>query len=129
MAPQKISIGSASGAITWQTDEILQGLTNLEKQTLKALENKMISFAAATTRYARSNRRWQDRTHKAKDTLSTNKIVNNNFIGIVLSHGMYYGVYLEAKKEYEIIDTTLKAMAPRIMQGLNNMMGDLGKVV
>lgn len=126
MAQYEIELGSKGGGFFWTNDEMSRGLINLEKQTLELLRRKMIAHSAAATRYARANRRWTDRSGRARETLNSTYKVDSTTIGFVLSHGMYYGVYLEARKEFEIIETTLKAMAPRVMQNLNNMFGELG---
>lgn len=75
--------------------------------------------------YAKINRKWTDRTGDARRRLRCTAAQVQNGWKLTLAHGVPYGIYLELahEKRFAIIQPTIDAEGPAIMEGFNNMMG------
>ena len=103
------------------------------------MSNFSVKIGAAVLMYAHTqavkiessmkrNRPWTDRTGIAKATLRT--VVtrpSENIIRITLAHGVNYGIWLELahEKKYAIIAPTLEKEAPKVVDGLSNLMSKI----
>ena len=74
-----------------------------------------VMHAPLIKNWMKANVPWQDRTTNARQTLYTevNQVVGS-MVEIILSHGMYYGIYLELNNagRYAIIGPALDHWAP-----------------
>lgn len=80
--------------------------------------------------YMKLNRPWTDRTGNAREGLKANvNYFGGDYVSIVLSHGVYYGVYLEyaMEKRFAIINPTILSQGPRVIEAFNNTMARLVK--
>lgn len=78
--------------------------------------------------YAKSNRKWTDRTGQAKATMrSVVSQPRKNLVRITLSHGVDYGIWLELanEKRYAIVIPTVEKFGPEVMNGLNGLLNRL----
>lgn len=73
-------------------------------------------FAPQIETWMKANAVWTDRTGNARQTLYTEVEQQMTTVGILLSHGVDYGVYLELANqgEYSVIGPALDYWAPRI---------------
>lgn len=92
----------------------------------------MIQKAEDLERYMKANRPWQDRTGAAREGLSA-RLVSSKFNSeqtIELSHGVYYGVYLEygMERRFAILEPTMRLKGPDIINDLRGRLGMFVKV-
>jgi len=82
-------------------------------------------YAPLIENWMKDNAPWTDRTANARQTLWTeaNEVVGQ-MVQIILSHGMYYGIYLELNNagRYAIIDPALDHFAPLIWRDVQRML-------
>lgn len=73
--------------------------------------------------WMKQNAPWQDRTGNARRTLWTQVIPGLTEVTILLSHGMYYGFWLEVKwaGRFSIIGTALDHWTPIILQDMQKV--------
>lgn len=80
--------------------------------------------------YMKLNRPWTDRTGNARNGLRANvNYYGGDYVSIVLSHGVYYGVYLEyaMEKRFAIINPTLLSQGPNVIRAFDGAMARLVK--
>lgn len=80
--------------------------------------------------YMKLNRPWTDRTGNARDGLRADvNYYGGDYVSIVLSHGVYYGVYLEyaMEKRFAIINPTLLSQGPNVIRAFDGTMARLVK--
>lgn len=80
--------------------------------------------------YMKLNRPWTDRTGNARDGLRADvNYYGGDYVSIVLSHGVYYGVYLEyaMEKRFAIINPTLLSQGPNVIRAFDGAMARLVK--
>lgn len=79
--------------------------------------------------YMKSNRPWTDRTGAAKARLShsVQGLWSQEKVRITLSHGVYYGVYLEfsMEKRFAIIYPTIVKKGPEVVSSFQSTMSRL----
>lgn len=77
-------------------------------------------YAAFGEAYMKKNAKWRDRTGNARNSLQTMAVNEGNRHGIIIAHGMSYGIWLEVRfaGRYAIILPTLDALRPLIMKSL-----------
>ena len=83
--------------------------------------------------YMKNNRRWVDRTGRAKASLDAEAVQNSSephLTKIILAHGVNYGIWLELAHEmnYAIVVPTLNLKAPEVIEGLNNLMQQIANL-
>lgn len=123
--------------------EITRGLKDLAEKTDKALEMYANTEAERIKGYAQKHASWHDRTGGgagARGRLGTKVIRRAEGFRIELSHGVWYGKYLEStnnpnwsngnpaidqefayEKKYAIIGPTIRAKAPDVLKGLERL--------
>lgn len=75
---------------------------------------------------------WTDRTGNARAALAAQAHkFSTNLFGIVLTHGVDYGIYLEKSNDekYAIIFPTIRQYAPKVMRFTNKLMDRLDSQV
>lgn len=78
--------------------------------------------------YMKINRKWTDRTGMAKGTLDCRvSQPSERIIRLTLSHGVYYGIWLELahEKKYAIIAPTIQVQGPRMVKDLNGLLSKI----
>lgn len=108
----------------WKNDELLQRIEHLDTKVFAAVQMYAVTKAPVITSSMQINRPWTDRTNLAKTRLTTSvSAVDNSLVRLTLSHGVWYGVYLEVahERKYAIIKPTLDQQGPIIMADMNNL--------
>jgi hypothetical protein len=105
---------------------------HLDDKIRRALFGVCRYWDGPVERYAKVNAPWTDRTGNARAELAAEaqKLARNRF-GIVLSHGVDYGIYLEKSNDenYAIIMPTIRVMAPKVMAFCTKLMDRLDRQV
>jgi len=82
--------------------------------------------AVAMQNYARTNKRWQDRTGNARAGLNGGSFWQNPFILMIfIAHSMSYGVMLELSKDrkYAILEEARDKFKDSFYNGVKKIMG------
>lgn len=90
-------------------DSLLEGLENFESKAQTAIRMYADTSAEKLESYAKSHRKWQDRSTDARKRLKGTAIKVPEGYRLQLAHGVKYGIYLELanEKKYAIIEPTL----------------------
>lgn len=123
MAPKKYSI---------DVSKVLKGITDFEGAFDKALMVFAQSGAQKMEQYAKKNRKWTDRTGRARQSLKGSAFRIDNGYRIQIAHGVYYGVYLEYahERKYAILERTItKVGMEQIMPAFHNFLDAIEKKV
>lgn len=95
---------------------------NVEAELMNQLED----FAQQCETYMKDNAPWEDRTGDARNELTAQADGNEvkGTLGVVLSHGVDYGVYLEFKwgGRDAIIGPTMEVMGPEMMGRMSGLL-------
>ena len=90
------------------------------------------SGAQKMEQYAKKNRKWTDRTGRARQSLNGSAFRIDNGYRIQIAHGVYYGVYLEYahERKYAILERTItKVGMEQIMPAFHNFLDAIEKKV
>ena len=95
-------------------------------QTKSQIAIKMFAQEGAKKfeNYAKTHRRWTDRTGHARQRLTGWVEVMMNKVRIHIGHGVNYGVYLELahEKRYAILQETVNAVSQEILEGYEELL-------
>lgn len=95
-------------------------------QTKSQIAIKMFAQEGAKKfeNYAKTHRKWTDRTGHARQRLTGWVEVMMNKVRIHIGHGVSYGVYLELahEKRYAILQETVNAMSKEILEGYEELL-------
>lgn len=96
------------------------------------VQKYMTKKAKELERYMKANRPWHDRTGAARKNLSArlSSSPKRYVQTIKLSHGVYYGVYLEysMQRRFAIIEPTMRIKGPEIIDDLHDKLGMIIKM-
>ena len=117
----------ASVKMQWRGDvQMGQNCVLYGNKVIEAVRRVADYFAPILETAAKKGAIWVDRTSNARQTLRAwvDELANDTVM-LYLSHGMWYGVFLEAKYagRYAIIWPTLQAHIEPIMQMLKGIFG------
>ena len=89
----------------FDANNLIKGLAEREIKTRAALGLYADTVAKKMETHAKSNKPWVDRTGRAKQSLNSSWKWVGDVARVELSHGVYYGIYLELcnEKKYAII--------------------------
>lgn len=102
-------------------DTLTPGLKAFPERLDAAVAQTMDYFAVRSESYMKQNAPWTDRTTNARNGLSATAFHDSpNAHGIVLAHGVPYGIWLEVRFDgkYAIITPSLEVMGAEVMDGL-----------
>jgi len=111
-----------------KTDDLSKGLERLTAKMVPTIMQYATFKALQIEADMKMNRPWTDRTMWARLTLTAKASrPDTNTIRITLSHGMYYGIFLELcnEKRYAIIAPTIRKFAPEVVQELGSILGKM----
>lgn len=95
---------------------------NVEAEIMRELEQ----FAQDCEAYMKAEAPWEDRSGDARDGLTAEADQNDvkGNLGVVLAHGVDYGVYLEFKYggRDAIIIPTMEVMGPQLMARIGGLL-------
>lgn len=115
-----------NGRVVWTSDSLTHGLIWFRANVEDALLQELEQFAQEVEDYMKANAPWDDRTGDARGGLTAepdqNEMKGN--LGIVLAHGVDYGVYLEFKYggRDAIIIPTMEVMGPQLMARIGGLL-------
>ena len=102
-----------------------KGMVQLGVKMKAALLMYMATKAAELEGKMKTKRPWVDRTGMAKQTLTARvSQPSQTKLRITCAHGVDYGIWLELAhgKNWAIVAPTIREEAPKIVQGLGNIM-------
>lgn len=84
-------------------------------------------MAPQVANYAKINAPWTDQTGNARNGLTAQPYDEGTTVGIILYHQVSYGIWLEVRwaGRYAIINPTIDAMGPKVMDQYNNLLARL----
>ena len=105
-------------------NNLIKGIAEREIKTRAALGLYADTVAKKMETHAKSNKPWVDRTGRAKQSLNSSWKWVGDVARVELSHGVYYGIYLELcnEKKYAIIKPTIDIISPQAIRGLNKIL-------
>lgn len=108
----------------FDANNLIKGLAEREIKTRAALGLYADTVAKKMETHAKSNKPWVDRTGRAKQSLNSSWKWVGDVARVELSHGVYYGIYLEFcnEKKYAIIKPTIDVISPQAIRGLNKIL-------
>ena len=108
----------------FDANNLIKGLAEREIKTRAALGLYADTLAKKMETHAKSNKPWVDRTGRAKQSLNSSWKWVGDVARVELSHGVYYGIYLELcnEKKYAIISPTIDIISPQAIRGLNKIL-------
>ena len=108
----------------FDANNLIKGLAEREIKTRAALGLYADTVAKKMETHAKSNKPWVDRTGRAKQSLNSSWKWMGDVARVELSHGVYYGIYLELcnEKRYAIIKPTIDIISPQAIRGLNKIL-------
>jgi hypothetical protein len=108
----------------FDASKLVKGIAEREIKTRAALGLYADTVAKKMETHAKSNKPWVDRTGRAKQSLNSSWKWVGDVARVELSHGVYYGVYLEFcnEKKYAIIKPTIDVISPQAIRGLNKIL-------
>lgn len=116
-----------SAHIRWTgIDEMARNLRVYRRNLLIKINLVAQYWQSVFVRYAMDNASWQDHTNNARQNLHAfvEQLANDTVV-LYLSHGMYYGIYLETRyaERYAIIMPTIRRHLPAINRMLRGIFG------
>lgn len=108
----------------FDANNLIKGIAEREIKTRAALGLYADTVAKKMETHAKINKPWVDRTGRAKQSLNSSWKWVGDVARVELSHGVYYGVYLEFcnEKKYAIIKPTIDVISPQAIRGLNKIL-------
>ena len=102
----------------FDANNLIKGLAEREIKTRAALGLYADTVAKKMETHAKSNKPWVDRTGRAKQSLNSSWKWVGDVARVELSHGVYYGIYLELcnEKRYAIIKPTIYTISPQAIR-------------
>ena len=112
------------GNFRFDASKLISGLAEREVKLKASLNLYGDTVAKKMEAYAKSNRRWQDRTGDARKSLRGTSQPSGNGVRVSISHNVDYGVYLEMcnERRYAILKPTVDKIAPEAVKGLSNLL-------
>jgi len=118
---------AGKGQVVWRGQvELGQNCIVYGNKVIEACKAVLDYFQPIVESFAKQNAKWTDRTSNARQSLhSWVDQLSQDVVALYLSHGMWYGVFLEAKYagRYAIIWPTLQAHIEPIQQMLKGIFG------
>ena len=102
--------------------ELAEAYVNAIHEGVKAIAQR---WAPEIENWMQENAPWTDRTGNARQSLYTEvEDVTGKMVQIILSHGVYYGIFLELKNagRYAIVNPALDHFAPKIWADVKRML-------
>lgn len=106
---------------------LAKGLLLYEARAHAAVGMYAKTAAQKMETYAKRNRVWKDRTGDARKLLKGREEDLGSKWRVHIEHGVDYGIWLELanEKRYAILQPTVIAASPEIIQGLGGLMNRL----
>lgn len=112
-------------AIKYKFDgkKLLKKIDDMDLKAVAFTKMEAQNGAQKIENYAKTHRRWKDRTSHARQRLTGYTEVSGERIRICIAHGVEYGKYLELGhgKKYAILQEAVNSQAEEIMDGFKAM--------
>ena len=107
----------------FDANNLIKGLAEREIKTRAALGLYADTVAKKMETHAKSNYKWTPRSGAAHQRLNGSWKWIGDVARVELSHGVYYGIYLELcnERKYSIIRPTIDYISPSAIKGLKNI--------
>lgn len=107
----------------FDANSLVKGLAEREIKTRAALGLYAGTVAKKMETHAKSNYKWTPRSGAAHQRLNGSWKWIGDVARVELSHGVYYGIYLEFcnERKYSIIRPTIDYISPSAIKGLKNI--------
>lgn len=108
-------------------DELEDVLDEMQQKQETAIMMYAQTGAKKFEAYAKENRRWVDRTGRARKTLVGYVTRYSHSVRVYIAHGVFYGIYLELchEKKYAILAETIKKKSKEILEGFQGLLEEL----
>lgn len=121
-------MSKSAAYIDWggSDEEFIRAIRTYAMAVLRAVRQVAEYFAAVFEAYAKEHASWTDRTANARQSLHTwIDDLANGVVELYLSHGVYYGIFLERRfaGKYAIIWPTIEAHLEEITRMLQGIFG------
>ncbi|WPC42957.1 HK97 gp10 family phage protein [Clostridium sp. JS66] len=105
--------------------DVLEGLLKFETKSKIALELYGDTAAKKLEAEAKKNASWEDRTGQSRQTIQGGTQQNGDNIDIYVAGNTEYFPYLELcnDKKYAILQPTVNKLSPKILKGMDNLLG------
>ncbi len=113
----------ATGIVWEGAETVEQNMRGYPRVVRRAIAAVSRRHARKMVRYARTNAKWTDRTGQARKRLFAQVEINGERVIINLSHGVFYGLFLEIKNQgrFAIIWPTIRATQNDFMDDLQGI--------
>lgn len=117
----------AGGKFVLKDGGLLNNLKNGPEAVRRAAWITAQRCAPDVEAYMKQNAPWTDQTGNARNGLAARAYSQGEEIGIVLSQGVDYGIYLETRfsGRYAIIQPTIDAMGPVVQRRFEHLLDHL----
>lgn len=115
--------------LSFKLDDLYKGLDKLEDKSDSAIRMYAETGGQKLVSSAKENRKWTDRTGRARASLNSSVAKISSGYRIYLAHGVNYGIYLELahEKRFAIIPQTIEYVGTfEIVPGFEKLLERLG---
>lgn len=127
MANSKSISRSVKNILNIDTSELKEAFQRMNEEQEDAIMMYAQTGAQKFENYAKENRRWKDRTGRARKSLTGYVTKNKDTVRVNIAHGVSYGIYLEMahEKKYAILDETVKQNSEEVLEGYKELLEEL----
>lgn len=106
---------------------IVDGLQSTETKAQKAIRMYATEGSKKLENYAKTHKRWINRTGHAVQRLKGYIEEGINNIKVCIAHGVDYGIFLELRYErkYAILEESVRVNAKEVLQGFKGLIEKL----
>lgn len=121
---QYIVGGSVMSGFGFNVNTLVPEVELMEKKSEQAIMMLLYTDAKLLEKYAKTHRRWKDRTGMARKTITAVPGKTATGYRIKLAHGVNYGIWLELanEKRYAIINEAINTEGPQILKDFQGLM-------
>jgi len=120
-------VSGGRNTIVFNEGTLIRGISWFHDHMTEELRQILEDFAVEVEAYMKANAVWEDRTGDARGGLQAQTYERGKVLGLELSHGVDYGIWLEIRfgGEYAIIIPTLEVMGPEMMARVSEVFNRL----
>jgi hypothetical protein len=99
-------------------DNVVKNIKDIYEQRRVKLYALALDFAGRAINIARQDKNWTDQTGQAVARMFARAFIDGDEIGFFLSHGVFYGIYLELAndRKYAIIKPVIEELGPEFIK-------------
>lgn len=113
--------------LKFDATKLIPNVEMVDEKAEKAIKMLLYTDAQLLSDYAKTHRRWTDRTGMARRSLTAIPGKTVRGYRIKLAHGVDYGVNLELgnNRKYAIINESINAVAPQILKDFEGLLNKI----